>query len=86
MSKKPIRRRQPPAEEKNQIEDLVIRNRIETIKKQRDSFITQANQQIAHLNGQIAALEALLPENQPKEEPGAEPKEKAPTGEPPTGA
>ena len=37
-----------------------IRERIENLKAQREQLVTQANLQIANLNGQIQALEELI--------------------------
>lgn len=42
------------------IERKRIEERIETMEKQREAFLAQANQQIAALNGAIEALKALL--------------------------
>lgn len=40
-----------------------IRARIADLEQERDSFVQQANQQIAMLNGAIRGLEGLLSEN-----------------------
>lgn len=37
-----------------------IKERIEALKQQRDQLVTQANLQIAKLNGAIEALESLI--------------------------
>lgn len=37
-----------------------IKTQIETLKKQREDFVAQANNQVAALTGAIQALEALL--------------------------
>lgn len=37
-----------------------IQKRVEELKAQRDQLVQEANGSIAYLNGQIAALEALL--------------------------
>lgn len=37
-----------------------IEERIKQLKQQRDQLVTQANLQIANLNGQIQALEELI--------------------------
>lgn len=41
--------------------------RIAELKAQRDQFVTEANQQIAFLNGQISALEGMLKPEEPEE-------------------
>ena len=46
-----------------------IKERIEALKQQRDQLVTQANLQIAKLNGAIEALESLIQE---EERPEAE--------------
>lgn len=51
-----------------------IRERIAEYTAQRDRFLSEANQQIAALNGAIQALEALLaPESQRQESDGDDP-------------
>lgn len=42
------------------LDEKSIRDKIKEYVEQRDTFATQANQQIAALNGAIQALEALL--------------------------
>ena len=41
-----------------------IKERIEALKQQRDQLVTQANLQIAKLNGAIEALESLVQEDE----------------------
>lgn len=57
-------------------------------KKQRDAFVAQANQQVAHFNGEIASLQKLIGKTEPtaEEEATEEPKEKAPAEESPADA
>ncbi len=40
--------------------DEKIQAKVEALKAQRDQLVQEANSSIAYLNGQIAALEALL--------------------------
>ena len=47
------------------VETQRITAKIDAIKKERDQTVISANQQIAYLSGQIAALEALLKPEQP---------------------
>jgi small-conductance mechanosensitive channel len=57
------------------VETQKITAKIETLKTQRDQFVREANQQIAFVNGQIAALEALLKPEEPAPSEAAQAKE-----------
>jgi hypothetical protein len=44
-----------------------VQHKIEALKKQREQLVTQANLQLANLNGQIQALEELIAPKGPAE-------------------
>lgn len=51
----------------NTMEKQGIEKRIATLIKQRDDFVTEANLQVARLNGAISAYQSLLSEEEATE-------------------